>query len=214
MKKTIMVFLTISASVLILAACNVPNGTPTLVAEAQSTQPGVPVATAAPETSQPDQPQPTAVPTQQFSFSPAFYQEESAGIQLAYPSDWTISPHERIGERGAQAALLSPGSSLEQVAAGGARIILTTYTWDPKNDLDAYIAQRKTAWEASGFKVSGEDQFTLVDTRLVKIFTVETTGDEKALFAFTNAGDDYLQLFGDGDLALCEGIIRSAAVVE
>ena len=213
MKKALMVFLTISASVLILAACSVPNGTPTLVAEAQSTQPGVPVATAAPETSQPDQPQPIAVPTQQFSFSPAFYQEESAGIQLAYPSDWTISPHERIGERGAQAALLSPGSSLEQVAAGGARIILTTYTWDPKNDLDAYIAQRKTAWEASGFKVSGEDQFTL-DTRLVKIFTVEMTGDEKALFAFTNAGDDYLQLFGDGDLALCEEIIRSAAVVE
>ena len=213
MKKALMVFLTISASVLILAACSVPNGTPTLVAEAQSTQPGVPVATAVPETSQPDQPQPTAVPTQQFSFSPAFYQEESAGIQLAYPSDWTISPHERIGERGAQAALLSPGSSLEQVAAGGARIILTTYTWDPKNDLDAYIAQRKTAWEASGFKVSGEDQFTL-DTRLVKIFTVEMTGDEKALFAFTNAGDDYLQLFGDGDLALCEEIIRSAAVVE
>lgn len=148
------------------------------------------------------------------SFNADLFVEESAGIQLAYPREWTVGPREVIGERGAQAALLSPGSTLEQLADGGTRIILTTYQWDPKNDLDAFIAQRKLAWEASGFKVMGEEAFTLSDSRRVVLFNVETLDANQVLFAFLNAGEDYLQVSGDGDLELAQEIIRTIEVMD
>lgn len=140
---------------------------------------------------------------------PLTYQDGNANIQFAYPQDWTVSPDQVIGERGAQAALLSPGSSLEALTDGGTRIILTTYLWDPKNDLTAYIAQRKIAWEASGFTVLGEESIDLEDNRSLLIFTVVTAEKETVLFAFTNSGENYLQIFGDGDLQLCREIMNT-----
>lgn len=151
---------------------------------------------------------------QVMSFSAAEYREESAGLIIYYPVDWSVSPREQIGERGAQAALLSPGSTLEQVAEGGSRIMITTYTWDPKNDLKAYVDQRRVAWEASGFEILSEESLTLSDDRMVELFRVKNSEGGEVLFAFTNAGEDYLQMFGEGDLDLCAEIIRSMAAVE
>ena len=151
---------------------------------------------------------------QDLSFIAAEYLEESAGIIIRYPEDWSISPREQIGERGAQAALLSAGSTLEQVAEGGSRIIITTYTWDPKNDLAAYVNQRRLAWEASGFEILSEESFSLAEGRVVQFFRVKTGEGGEVFFAFTNAGEDYLQVFGDGNLELCEEIIRSMKPVK
>ena len=151
---------------------------------------------------------------QVMSFSAAEYREESAGLIIYYPVDWSVSPREQIGERGAQAALLSPGSTLEQVAEGGSRIMITTYTWDPKNDLKAYADQRRVAWEASGFEILSEESLTLSDDRMVELFRVKNSEGGEVLFAFTDAGEDYLQMFGEGDLDLCAEIIRSMAAVE
>jgi len=151
---------------------------------------------------------------QVMSFSAAEYREESAGLIIYYPVDWSVYPREQIGERGAQAALLSPGSTLEQVAEGGSRIMITTYTWDPKNDLKAYADQRRVAWEASGFEILSEESLTLSDDRMVELFRVKNSEGGEVLFAFTNAGEDYLQVFGEGDLDLCAEIIRSMAAVE
>ncbi len=148
------------------------------------------------------------------SFNAEVFVEESAGVQFSYPTGWTVGPREVIGERGAQAALLSPGSTLEQLADGGTRIILTTYQWDPSNHLEAYITQRKQAWEASGFNVLGEEAVSLADGRKVQCFTVETADGNQVVFAFLNAGEDYLQVSGDGDLELALEIIRTIAVVD
>ena len=215
MRRLFMFTLIITASISMLTACNIPlNGgiqkpgsMPTQPDEDTTAYPMVsPPATGIPET---EQPTPTAVPVQELSFSPAFYLDEDAGIEFAYPVGWTVTPREQIGERGAQAALLSPGSTIERVAAGGARIILTTYTWDPKNDLDAYISQRKIAWEASGFKVLAQEEYTLEDYRKVVTFTVENMEGNEGLFTFLTSGEDYLHLFGDGDLSLCKEILSS-----
>jgi len=151
---------------------------------------------------------------QVLSFTAEQYLEESAGLTIQYPVDWSVSPREQIGERGAQAALLSPGSTLEQVAEGGSRITITTYTWDPKYDLEAYVDQRRVAWDVSGFKILSEGTFMLSDDRMVDLFRVKNGEGGEVLFAFTNAGEDYLQVFGEGDLDLCAEIIRSMAVVE
>jgi len=147
-------------------------------------------------------------------FTAEQYLEESAGLIIQYPVDWSVSPREQIGERGAQAALLSPGSTLEQVAEDGSRIMITTYTWDPKYDLEAYVDQRRVAWDASGFEIPSEESLTLSDDRVVDLFLVKNGEGGEVLFAFTNAGGDYLQVFGEGDLDLCAEIIRSLAAVE
>lgn len=156
----------------------------------------------------------TMGPEPEFSYDAAVYFEETAGIELYYPEDWNESPRQQIGERGAQAALLSPGSTLEETAGGGARILLTTYEWEPKHDLKAYVDQRKMAWEASGFKVLQEEMFTLEDGRQVMVFNVEVGGGSETVFAYVTAGEDYLQISGDGDLDLCMEIIKSMKVTE
>lgn len=156
----------------------------------------------------------TMEPESVLSYEAAIYLEEAAGIELSYPVDWSESPRQQIGERGAQAALLSPGSTLEQTAEGGARILLTTYTWDPKHDLEAYVAQRKLAWDASGFNVLREEVFTLEDGRQVMVFNVEVGSGSEAVFAFVTAGEDYLQISEEGDLDLCMEIIKSMKVTE
>ncbi len=154
----------------------------------------------------------TEKPAPLLSFDAATYREASAGIEFSYPSNWTEGPREVIGERGAQAALLSPGSSVEQLADGGTRLFLTTYVWDPKNDLAAYVAQRNLAWEASGFRILGEEELQLTDGRRVVVFTVETIEGSQVLFALLNAGQDYLQISGDGNLELAMEIIRTIRI--
>jgi hypothetical protein len=148
------------------------------------------------------------------SFAAAEYRDEEAGIALYYPVEWSVLPREQVGERGSQAALLSAGSTLEQVAENGSRVTLVLYKWDPKNDLAAFIAQRELAWEASGFEFAREDGFLMEDGREVVLYTVVVGDGNEALFAFTTAGEDYLQIAGEGDLALCREIIASIQSLE
>jgi hypothetical protein len=141
------------------------------------------------------------VGTQQLSFSPATYEDESAGFALEYPADWTLDPSSQVGVRGGQAVLLSPGTTLETLADGGTRVAITTYIWDPKNDLDAYVATRKTAWDASGFTITREEQWTLPDGRPAYVFIVEMP-EQPTFNLLTTVGEDYLQISGDGDQTL------------
>lgn len=171
-----------------------PTITPTLLSELQFTE--------------------TSAPTAEPARFPMVYQDEAANIQLSYPEGWALEPAQVIGDRGSQAALLSPGSSLESVAEGGSRIVLTTYQWDPKNDLSAFVAQRKTAWEASGFKLLSEESFKLADDRSLVILVVETVEKTHVLFAFTNSGENYLQISGEGDLQVCREIVDTIQPVQ
>lgn len=153
-------------------------------------------------------------PEQELSFDPVEYFDEAAGIVMYHPADWTVLSRENVGDRGSQAALLSVGSTLEQVAEDGARITLVMYKWDPKNDLAAFVTQRETAWEASGFKFAREESFLMKDGREVVLYMVTVGEGSQALFAFTTAGEDYLQLAGEGDLALCKEIISTIQSLE
>ncbi len=152
--------------------------------------------------------------TEELPKFPLVYTDETAGIQIFYPADWTQSENQVIGERGSQTALLSPGSSIEKVADGGARIILVTYRWDPKNELDAFVAQRKTAWEASGFTIQKEEVRDLGNGKKMIVFQIETSDQTNVIYAFTTSGEDYLQISGDGDLELCRKILESVTIVQ
>jgi hypothetical protein len=195
----------------VLAACSSPGG-------AEPTAAPTMMPTLAPTTAPtPEPPTPetaseqTTTPiteTAQLSFTPATYTDESAGFELDYPATWTLDPSSQIGVRGGQALLLSPGTTLETLADGGTRVSITTYLWDPKNDLDAYVAQRKVAWDASGFAITSEEQWQLADGRTAYGFMLQTP-EQPTFLLLTTIGEDYLQIGGEGDLALVEEIART-----
>jgi hypothetical protein len=190
-----------------LVACSAP-------APAQPTAAPTVAPTTAP-TPEPPTPEmvsePTATPATpgtQPSFTPATYTDESAGFALDYPAEWTLDPNSQVGVRGGQALLLSPGTTPETIADGGTLVSITTYLWDPKGDLDAYVAQRKTAWDASGFPVTREEQWQLADGRTAAIFVIQTP-EQPTFTLLTTIGEDYLELSGNGDLALVEEVART-----
>ncbi len=198
--NTVKMITIIVLSLTVLTACGQVNNvqstaTPTIIPELQFTE-TVETATTAPV------------------MFPMLYEDENAAIQFSYPEGWTLIPEQVIGDRGSQAALLSAGSSLEKLADGGSRIVMTTFKWDPKNDLSAFATQRKTAWEASGFTVLSEETVKLGDSRDLMIYKVETVEKNQVLFAFTNSDGDYLQISGEGDLELCREIFDSIQSIQ
>jgi len=195
----------------VLVACGAPGrveptAAPTMLptiapTTAPTPEPPTPAATS----------EPTAAPVAEarpLSFTPATYTDARAGFELDYPATWTLDPSSQIGVRGGQALLLSPGTTAETVASGGTRVSITTYLWDPKNDLDAYVAQRKVAWAASGFAITREEQWPLADGRTAYVFVVQTP-EQPTFTLLTTIGQDYLQIGGDGDAALVEEIAHT-----
>lgn len=195
----------------VLAACNAPGraeptaAAPVLPTTAPTTAPSPELRT--PETTSAPATAPIATATQ-LSFTPATYTDEQAGFALDYPAAWTLAPSSQVGVRGGQALLLSPGATAETLANGSTRVSITTYIWDPKNDLDAYVTQRKVAWDASGFAITREEQWQLADGRRAYVFTVQTP-EQPTFMLLTTIGQDYLQIGGEGDAALVEEIAHT-----
>ena len=155
-------------------------------------------------------PTPTAAPTAvPLSFTPATYKAEADGFELDYPSGWTLIPISVIGSRGAQGQVLSPGSTPETLSAGGTRVTITIYSWDPKNDLAAFVTQRRTAWDAGGSSIVSESKGDLLDGRKQMSFIVESPEKQQAFVLFTTLGEKYLQIAGEGNLALAEEIAHT-----
>jgi hypothetical protein len=149
---------------------------------------------------------PTAPP---LSFTPNTYRDDVNGFELDYPAGWTIVPDAVIGSRGSQAQLLSPGSTAETLAEGGSRVSITIYQWDPKHDLAAFVTQRRTAWDGGGSKVLTESEGDLVDGRKAMDFVVQAPDGLQAFFLFTTLGERYLQIAGEGNLALVAEIANT-----
>lgn len=80
--------------------------------------------------------------------------------------------------------------------------------WDPKNDLDAYIAVRKQAWSASGFDILSEEETMLTGEWRAARFWIQAP-EEQAFFLITTLGERYLVLSGSGDLKLLDEISRT-----
>jgi hypothetical protein len=153
---------------------------------------------------------PTMLPTSSpLSFAAATYKDETNGFELDYPADWSVSPNTQIGSRGSQAGLYSPGASAENLPQGATRIGITIYQWDPKNDLTAYAMHRKTAWDAGGAKVLSETQGNLGGGLGEVHYTIQAPDGAQAFFLFTALGDQYLEISGEGNLALIEEIART-----
>jgi hypothetical protein len=114
-----------------------------------------------------------------------------------------------VGDRATQAQFLSSPdlANATTLPAGATRVSATVYQWDPKNDLAAYVANRKAAWEGSGFQILEEEQLVL-DLGLPAVRLTVQTPESQAMFLFAAIGEQYLEVSGEGDLFLVNEIVR------
>jgi hypothetical protein len=141
-------------------------------------------------------------------FEAETYINGTAGFALDYPAGWTVREM-AIGERGSQVQFLSSPDLAEAatVPAGQTRVVAAIDQWDPKNDLAAFVAQRKTAWEASGFTILEEQSLTLELGLQAVEFTVQTA-ESTVIFLIAALPERYLVLSGEGDLELAKEIVE------
>ena len=155
----------------------------------------------------PTEPMPSSkLPAASFESQP--YINETAGFALDIPAGWTVN-ETVLGDRGSQVQFLSSPELAEApvVPAGATRVNATIYQWDPKNDLSAFVAQQKTAWEASGITILEEEQLVLEQGLPAVRFNVQTP-DTQLIYLMTTLVDQYLVLSGEGDLALVDEIVQ------
>ena len=195
--------------VLWLATCGPKPQTPAPEA-VPPTQANIP----ATETTVP--PAPTEAPVSEQSegklpappFPAKLYVSKTGGFAIDYPDGWTVS-ETVVGDRGSQIQFLSSPDLAEAatIPAGGTRVTAEISQWDPKNDLTAYVQQRKTAWEASGFTVL-EEQPLMLELGLPAMFFTVRTPETDVVYLITTLQDQYLVFAGEGDLELTKQIIE------
>lgn len=141
------------------------------------------------------------------SFDAQLYVNETAGFALDYPVGWIVQ-EVVVGPRGTEIQFLSSPDLADATTLpdGATRVSATIYQWDPKNDLAAYVANRKAAWDASGFRVVDEQSVTLELGLSAVQFVVETP-ETQTIFLIAALDDQYLQVSGEGDLELVKEIV-------
>lgn len=142
------------------------------------------------------------------SFDSRLYANEMAGFALDYPAGWIVQ-EAVVGSRATQVQFLSSPDLADAATLpdGATRMSATLYQWDPKNDLAAYVAHRKTAWDASGFRMVDEQNLTL-ELGLAAVQFVVETPETQTVFVFAALDDQYLELSGEGDLELVREIVE------
>jgi hypothetical protein len=140
-------------------------------------------------------------------FEAETYVNEDAGFALDYPVGWTVT-EQVIGSRGKQIQFLSAPELAEAatVPEDAVRLNAVLYQWDPQNDLAAFVANQKSAWETSGFTILEEEERVMELGLPAVQFTVETP-DAQVVYLIAALRDQYLVLSGEGDLALVKEIV-------
>ena len=192
----------IFVSVMLLATCSAPGTAPTPVQTDVSALPANTEPVPAPTEAAPNPKLPAA------SFESQTYINEEAGFALDYPAGWTVN-EVVVGPRGTQVQFLSSPdiAELATVPEGETRVNATIYQWDPKNDLVAFVANQRTAWEVSGFTILEEEQLVLELGMPAIQFTAQTP-EANAVFLIAALEDQYLVLSGEGDLELVKEILQ------
>lgn len=185
---------------LVLAACSpAATAAPSSVPTAEPTEPPAASATST------EVPLPTATVAPALSFEATTYTDSEAGFAFEYPASWTAEAPAGGGSRGSYAQFTSwahPPGGITEIPAGGTVLQATVQLWDPKNDLQAFLAQRQGAWSASGITIVSQEELALPDGRPAASFVVQGSDGEQSYFFFTTLTDAYLVLSGDGDIAL------------
>jgi hypothetical protein len=205
------IFLVLSLIVMSLSACMAsPTDTEPAPVETE-----VPVLPSTASIEEAEASQPAAAPTEAMpnpklptsSFESRTYIHEPVGFALDYPAGWTVN-EAVIGSRGSQVQFLSAPdlADVSVLPEGATRVTATIYQWDPKNDLTAFTANQKNAWDSSGFTILEEESLILELGLPATRFTLQTP-EANVVFLITAIGDQYLVLSGDGNLDLVKEIV-------
>ncbi|MCB0095476.1 MAG: hypothetical protein KDE46_07120 [Caldilineaceae bacterium] len=133
------------------------------------------------------------------------YEDTAAGFAFDYPATWTVSG----GESGARGAIT------QLAAPDGTQLDVAVLAWDPQNDLDAYVATRKIAWEASGITILQADAWTLGSGQAAMHFVIRgADGASTGFYLFAALSTRYLTLSGSGDFDVLDAIGQSLRITE
>ena len=133
------------------------------------------------------------------------YQDAENGFSFDYPAQWAFDGGEQHS-RGSYVQFYSwdwqPGDMVDSIPAGETVLTVLVNLWDPKNDLEAFIANRKLAWENSGILILVAEPVLLGDDHPARQYIVQGADGMQGFFLFTAIGERYLTLSGSGDLQL------------
>jgi hypothetical protein len=162
-------------------------------------------------------PTPITSPVPELFFPKATYQDTNNNFEFDYPANWTFDNGEQHS-RGYYVQFYSwdwqPGEIVGTTPAGETILSVTVNYWDPKNDLQAFVDQRKLAWDSSGFSIISEERVTLDDERLAAQFTVKSIEGSQSYYLFTTIGEQYLTFSGSGDLGLLIDIAHTMRPIQ
>lgn len=142
----------------------------------------------------------------------ATYQDDEAGFAFDYHAPaWTMGEKLQIGSRSYVVQMTFSTHAPEET--GDTYLEAAVMTWDPKDDLAAYIAVRKQAWAASGMPIVDEEARTLAGGHPAMRFLVNgADGTSQGFFLITTVGDQYLVLSGAGNVAALEEVGQTLRV--
>ena len=162
-------------------------------------------------------PIPTETPVPLPAFTATTYRDEEAGFEFDYPADWAFDSGEQHS-RGYFVQFYSwewqPGDQIDSLSEGETMLSVTVQRWDPKNDLDAFVDQRKMAWDSSGSSILSEGRLILAGNRPAAQFIIQGVDGAQAFFLLTTNEDDYLVLSGNGDLSLLAEIVHTVRPIQ
>lgn len=142
----------------------------------------------------------------------ATYQDDEAGFAFDYHTPaWTMGEKLQIGSRSYVVQMTFAAHAPEET--GATYLEAAVMTWDPKDDLAAYVAVRKQAWTASGMSIVDEEARTLAGGHPAMRFLVNgADGANQGFFLITTVGEQYLVLSGAGKVAALEEVAQTLRV--
>jgi hypothetical protein len=162
-------------------------------------------------------PTPITSPIPELFFPKATYQDTNNNYEFDYPANWAFDDGEQHS-RGYYVQFYSwdwqPGEIIETTPAGETMLSVTVNYWDPKNDLEAFVDQRKLAWDSSGTSILSDERVTLEGERLAAQFTVQSIDGTQSYYLFTTIGEQYLTFSGSGDLGLLSDIAHTMRPIQ
>ena len=134
------------------------------------------------------------------------YRNSENGFELDYPASWHLD-EQILGPRGSGATFYVSKTEEEPIFSA------IVYLWDPKNDLDAWLDQRRQSWSGSGAVLS-EEELTVADGHRAIQFELLWLRGKTTNHLLMEVGERYLELFGSGDLETFGEIIGTLRFVE
>ena len=158
---------------------------------------------------------PTPIP--ELFFPKVTYQDTTNNFEFDYPASWVLDDGEQHS-RGYYVQFYSwdwqPGEIIETTPLRETILSVTVNYWDPKNDLEAFVNQRKLALDSSGNSILTEERLTLTSDRPAVQFTLQGIDGTQSYFLFSTAGEQYLTFSGSGDLGTLAEIAHSMRPIQ